>query len=163
MSKAILIREFMTTHLVTLKPDMPIFEAIALLLKHKISGAPVVDEHKHLLGMLSEKDCLAVFANEAFFSESAGGPVADYMTNSVMTVDPDDEVFKAADIFLKQSFRRLPVVEDGKVVGQISRRDVLVASLHIVEASPKRKAWTDARYIPDEVKSLLQTPHAEVV
>lgn len=77
-----------------------------------------------------------------------------------MTVEPDDEVFKAADIFMKQSFRRLPVVEDGILVGQISRRDVLVSSLHIVEESPKKKAWTDARYISEEIKGLLLSPRA---
>lgn len=160
MSKPKFIREFMATHLVTLTAEMPIFEAIVLLLKHKVSGAPVIDDHKRLLGVLSEKDCLAVFANEAFFSETAGGLVSDYMTRDVMTVEPDDEVFKAADIFMKQSFRRLPVVEDGILVGQISRRDVLVSSLHIVEESPKKKAWTDARYISEEIKGLLLSPRA---
>jgi CBS domain-containing protein len=158
MSKPKLVREFMTEHLVTLKPDMPIFQAILLLIKNKVSGAPVVDDLNRLLGILSEKDCLSIFANEAFYSETAGGEVADYMTTGVSVIDPDDEVFKAADIFLKNSFRRLPVVDDGILVGQISRRDVLMASLHIVEESPKKKAWTDACYITDEVKALLASP-----
>ena len=157
MSKPKLVRDFMSTQLVTLSPEMPIFKAITLLLKHKVSGAPVVDEQKKLLGILSEKDCLAVFANEAFFSETAGGLVSDYMTRDVMTLDPEDEVFKAAGIFMKQSFRRLPVVDDGILVGQISRRDVLLSSLQIVEESPKKKAWTDARYISQEIQGLLET------
>ena len=155
MSKPKYVRDFMTSHLVTLNPDAPIFQAIMALIKHKVSGAPVVDEQKKLLGILSEKDCLAVFANEAFFSESAGGIVSDYMTKDVMTLDPDDEIFKAADLLLRHSFRRLPVVEDGVVVGQISRRDVLLASLQIVEESPKKKEWTDAKYITEEIQALL--------
>lgn len=158
MSHPKIVRDFMTTHLVTLKPGMPIFEAISLLLKHKVSGAPVVDEHNRLLGVLSEKDCLAVFANEAFYSETAGGEVEDYMSLDTKTIDPDDEIFKAADIFLKNSFRRLPVVDDGLLVGQISRRDVLLASLHLVEESPKKKVWSDARYIPAEIQTLLASP-----
>lgn len=161
MSKAKLVGDFMTRHVVTVKPDMPIFQAILMLLKHKICGAPVVDEHNKLLGILSEKDCLKVFANEAFFSETAGGYVSDYMTKDVQYLDPDDEIFKAADIFLKHTYRRLPVMDDGVLVGQISRRDVLLASLHIVEASPKKKAWSDARYITDEIKALLETPGPE--
>ncbi|HMO51709.1 MAG TPA: CBS domain-containing protein [Kiritimatiellia bacterium] len=156
MSKVILVREVMATGLLTLKPDMPIFQAIGLLLKNKVSGAPVVDENNKLVGVLSEKDCLRIFANEAFFSETAGGAVADYMTREVQTIDPDAEVFAAADVFMKHSFRRLPVVDDGNLVGQLSRRDILMASMRIVEESPKKKAWSDARYIPEEIKAVLE-------
>ncbi len=155
MSKVILVREVMATGLLTLKSEMPIFQAIGLLLKNKVSGAPVVDDHHTLVGILSEKDCLTVFANEAFFSETAGGSVADYMTRDVLTIDPDAEVFAAAEMFMKHSFRRLPVVEGGNLVGQLSRRDILIASLHIVEESPKKKVWSDSRYIPEEIQALL--------
>jgi CBS domain-containing protein len=160
MSKPILVREVMATGLVTLQPGTPIFQAITLLLKNRVSGAPVVDEDGQLVGVLSEKDCLRVFVNEAFFSQNAGGPVSDYMTRNIQKVDPDDDVFKAADVFLKNSFRRLPVVEDGRLVGQISRRDVLKASLKIAQDSPIKKQWTDAKYITDEIKAVLtDRPH----
>jgi CBS domain-containing protein len=160
MSKSILIREVMATGLLTLNPEQPIFQAISLLLKNHVSGAPVVDDGRRLVGVLSEKDCLRIFANEAFFSENAGGRVADYMSTSVLSIDPDDDVFKAADIFLKNSFRRLPVVDEGNLVGQVSRRDILLASLRMVEESPKQKAWTDAKYITDEIKAVLaDRPH----
>ncbi len=158
MSKVVLVREIMTTGLLTLKPDMPIFHAISMLLKNRISGAPVVDQSGKLAGILSEKDCLRVFANEAFFSQNAGGLVSDYMSINIMSIDPDDDVFKAADIFLKNSFRRLPVVDDGRLVGQISRRDVLKASLQIVQESPIKKEWSDAKYITDEIKAVLDDP-----
>lgn len=160
MSKPILVREVMATGLVTLNPATPIFQAITSLLKNRVSGAPVVDEGGRLVGVLSEKDCLRIFANEAFFSQNAGGPVSDYMTRNTLVVDPDDDVFKAADVFLKHTFRRLPVVEDGRLVGQISRRDVLKASLRIVQESPIKKQWTDAKYITDEIKAVLaDRPH----
>jgi len=162
MSKVILVREVMATGLLTLRADLPIFQAIMLLLKNRVSGAPVVDDQGKLLGILSEKDCLNVFANEAFFSINAGGQVGDYMSREVLTIDPDDDVFKAAEIFMNNSFRRLPVVEDGNLVGQLSRRDILMASLKLVQESPKKKEWTDARYIPEEVKAVLaDRPHEE--
>lgn len=155
MSNVILVREVMATGLVTLKPDTPIFTAITLLLKNRISGAPVVDDQGALVGILSEKDCLRVFANEAFFSQNAGGPVSEYMSRTIQTMDPDDDVFKAADIFLKNSFRRMPVVDDGRLVGLVSRRDVLLASLRLMQESPIKKQWTDATYITEEIKALL--------
>jgi predicted transcriptional regulator len=60
------VKEYMQRRLVTLQPDMPIEVAIQLLLKNRISGAPVVDEDRKLIGVLSEKDCLRIFANGAY-------------------------------------------------------------------------------------------------
>jgi CBS domain-containing protein len=145
----------MATNLLTLEPGTPIFKAIHLLLKNRVSGAPVVDEAGRLTGVLSEKDCLAIFANEAFFSQGAGGRVEDYMSQNLVTIDPDDDVFKAADIFLKNSFRRLPVVDDGNLVGQVSRRDVLMASLKLMQDGSEKKEWTDSKYITDDIKAAL--------
>lgn len=157
MSNPIMVRDIMATGLLTLKPDMPIFQAIVLLLKNNLSGAPVLDDNGKLAGMLSEKDCLRVFANEAFFSETAGGPVSEYMTKDIQTIDADSEVFAAADVFFKNSFRKLPVLENGVLVGQLTRRDVLKASLRVVETSPKKKEWSDSRYIPEEIKTILNS------
>lgn len=154
MSKVPVVREFMVTSLVTLRPDLPIRQAIDILLKNRISGAPVVDGEGNLIGMLSEKDCLRVFANAAFYNTDPGD-VDDYMAREVTTIEPEADLFKAADIFLKHSFRRLPVMENGKLVGQISRRDVLTASRQMADASPVAKPWTDAKYITDEVKAAL--------
>lgn len=161
MSQIPVVREFMATHLVTLRSDMSIFAAIDLLLKHQISGAPVVDAEDKLVGVLSEKDCLRVIASGAFH-KTAGGEVSDYMSHEVLTVGPDDDVFHVADIFLTHSFRRLPVLDKGKLVGQVSRRDVLNASRRILEESPIQKPWTDAKYLTDEIKAALsdKTPPA---
>lgn len=151
MSTVPVVRDVMAAKLVTLRAEMDIHEAIALLLKHHISGAPVVDEHQQLLGVLSEKDCLRVFANDAYH-QLAGGRVGDYMSRIVTTVDPDDDVFKVADLFLKHHFRRLPVLDDGKLVGQVSRRDILNASLKMLEG---KKPWTDAKYLSPEMQAVL--------
>jgi CBS domain-containing protein len=152
------VRDFMVTKLVTLRPDMNIYEAINVLLKNKISGAPVVDGNRSLVGMLSEKDCLRIFASGAF-NQLPGGQVSDYMTTVMEYVQPDDGLFTVADIFLRHPFRRLPVLENGVLVGQVSRRDVLEGSRKIWEAAPP-KPWTDAKYIPDEVKAILDMPGA---
>jgi len=154
MSNVPVVREFMVTKLVTLRPEMDIFVAIDLLLKHHISGAPVVDAEQRLVGILSEKDCLRVVASGAFH-RSASGQVEDYMSREVQTVDPEADVFRVADMFLTRSFRRLPVLEQGKLVGQVSRRDVLNASRKVLEESTVQKPWTDARYLTDEIKAAL--------
>lgn len=154
MSSIPVVRDVMAKGLVTLRPEMDIYDAIDVLLKNKISGAPVISADGSLVGVLSEKDCLRVFASGAFF-QLGGGVVEQFMSREVMTVDPDDDVFKVAGIFLQHSFRRLPVVEDGKLLGQVSRRDILTASRRILEASPVPKPWTDSKYLSPEVQAAL--------
>lgn len=150
------VRDFMTTKLVTLKPSMGIYEAIDILLKNKISGASVVDDDKNLVGVLSEKDCLRIFAHGAY-NQLPGGRVADYMSKIMKTVGPDEGLFNVAEIFLANPFRRLPVLENGKLVGQISRRDVLMGSRKIWETLTGERPWTDSKYIPEQVKAALAT------
>ncbi len=123
--KDAVVRDFMTTLMATLRQDMGIYEAIKILLKNKTSGAWVLDENKMLLGVLSEKDCLRIFANKAF-NQIPTGIVADYMSKSMKSLHPDDDLFKVAELFLKNPFRRLPVIEHGILIGQVSRYDVLL-------------------------------------
>ncbi len=153
------VADCMKTKVVTLSPQMSIEEAIKLLLKHHISGAPVVDEDRKLLGVLSEKDCLRIFANGAY-NVLPGGVVEQYMSTDVNTIEAEADIFSAADVFLKHPFRRLPIVdENGVLVGQISRCDVLNGSHEIwAESSPFKKAWTDSKYIPDELRAVLDSP-----
>ena len=157
MGKVVVVREFMVTSVVTLAPDMDIFQAMRTLLHHRISGAPVVTAQQELVGVLSEKDCLRVFASGAYYND-AGGHVSDYMTRKVTTLSPDDELFQVAELLLAHTFRRLPVVDDGKLVGQVSRRDVLLASLKMCEDSPIKAPFTDSKFISDEMKAVLDKP-----
>lgn len=157
MSKNVLVREFMVTQVVTLSPDMDICSAMRLLLHHHISGAPVVDAEHRVVGILSEKDCLRVFANEAYFQEAVAR-VSDYMSRKVVTVGPEDELFHVAGLLLEHTFRRLPVVEGGKLVGQVSRHDVLMASLKLCKEAPVKPPFSDAKYLTDEVKAALAQP-----
>ena len=120
------VRQYMTTRLVTFTPDMEVMSALAQLVQHGHSGAPVVDGAGQLIGMLSEKDCLkvAVMAN---FEGVSPGKVSDYMTANVKTVGPDTSLLEVAGIFSDAPFKRLPVIDGGRLVGQISRSDVLRA------------------------------------
>jgi CBS domain-containing protein len=116
----------MARKLLTLKSDTEILDAVAFLLKHKISGAPVVDNDKHLVGVISEKDCLNLLA-KGVNANVPHGSIAEFMTTEVETMSPDMDLYYAAGLFLKRNYRRFPVVEDGVLVGQISRRDILRA------------------------------------
>ena len=126
MDKKPIVENYMVTRLVILSETMDVYFAIALLLKNKISGAPVINDANKLVGILSEKDCLRVFANGSFHN-MPGGDVGNFMTKAVATVTPEMDLFMVADVFLKHNYRRMPVVVEDKIVGQISRRDVLRA------------------------------------
>ncbi len=128
------VSDYMATRLVTLQKDMNVYFAIGILLKNNISGAPVVDKKNNLLGILSEKDCLRIFTSKSIKNMSlkdtidlGRGTVEQYMTLSVSTIDQDMDLFTVAEIFIKNHFRRMPVLNGNKLVGQISRRDVLKA------------------------------------
>lgn len=118
------VADIMATQLVTFSPDMNIHEAIRVLLEKRISGAPVVDADGALLGVLSKKDCLKIVFSSRYHDDR-GGPVRDFMSTPVETMDAALDVVSAAQHFLRSHFRRFPVLRDGKLVGQVSRYDVL--------------------------------------
>ena len=124
--KGMAVRRYMATQVVTFTPEMRIREAVKTLVKYNYTGAPVVDPDGTLVGMLSEKDCLrvAVLANAEGASETL---VGDFMTTKVDTVTPETDLLDVAQRFVGAPYKRLPVVERGKLVGQISRIDVLRA------------------------------------
>ncbi len=124
MNRRPTIADFMATSLVTLPPEMEINRAMVVLLDARISGAPVLDAAGSLLGVLSKKDCLRAALNSSYHHEW-GGLVADYMSREVETLDADLDLVQAAERFLSSHYRRFPVVSAGRLVGQISRADVL--------------------------------------
>lgn len=120
------VRDYMTTAVVTVRPDMEVLKALMLLADHDIAGAPVVDERGGVVGVLTEKDCLARALAATYHSEY-GGLVADHMSAPAVTLNPDDGLVQAAEQFVRLPFHRFPVLEDGLLVGIISRRDVIQA------------------------------------
>ena len=132
MLRSIKARDYMTRSLITLKPDTNIFKAFGVLTSNNISGAPVVDKNKHLIGILSEGDCLTAVIKGSYYEE-VGGLVSDYMSVEVDTIRPDDDIMDIAEKFHQTKRRRFPVVEDGDLIGQISQKDVLRAVLDFIQ------------------------------
>jgi CBS domain-containing protein len=126
MTRRPAVADYMATDLVTLPPEMEINRATAILLDKGYSGAPVVDGAMKLVGVLSKKDCLRAALNASYFQDW-GGSVADYMSADVETLDADLDLMQAAERFLKSHYRRFPVMREGRLVGQISRADLLRA------------------------------------
>jgi len=132
--------DIMATSLITLGPDMSIFHAIRVLVGRSISGAPVVDEDGAMIGVLSELDCLRVLSSDEFYAghQEEAGTVKHFMTGAGQTIPADLGIYAIAHHFLTLPVRRLPVIENGRLVGQVSRRDVLVG----IEAMVKQRAVT---------------------
>lgn len=215
-----LVRDFMTSHLTTLTPDVDVFEAIDHILRRRISGAPVVDASGKYQGIFSEKTAMRVLIAAVYdqlpgtnvgsymnvdrnrvisdedslldvahkfqqtpyrrlpvlFGEKLGGQVSrrdvlraehrlatevlerarkpnadsrvkdaaqpktvgEYMDQAALTTGPDADLLNVAQMFLNSPYRRLPIVENGKLVGQVSRRDLLDAAAEILRPKPRR-------------------------
>lgn len=124
--KSALVSDYMSGRLVTFSPQTDVLDAIHELVLHRIAGAPVVDDYGNLVGMLSELDCMKI-ALVAGYDGERGGPVLEYMSTETETIDADMNIMNLAQKFLDSGFRRYPVMKDNRLVGQISRRDVLRA------------------------------------
>lgn len=126
ISKSVKVRDCMAKKLVTLSPDTEILRAVHTLLTNDVAAAPVVDKGGKLLGILTERDCIRVVLTAGYHSEY-GHDVAHYMSRDVDTIEAGDSIVDAAKLFLGHRFHRYPVMDDGRLVGQISRRDVIRA------------------------------------
>ena len=124
--KSCLVRDYMARTIVTFKPDTPVLDAVHTLVKNRIAGAPVVDDEGNLIGMLSELDCMKVALQAGYYGDY-GGPVRDYMSKGVKTVNVEMSIVDLAQVFIDEPYRRFPVTDNNRLVGQISRRDVLQA------------------------------------
>lgn len=124
--KTATVKDYMSGKLVTFSPQTDVLDAIHELVQRRIAGAPVVDDHGNLVGMLSEFDCMQVVLAAGYHGEP-GGPVSDLMATDVQSVDAGMSIVDLAELFIATRFRRFPVIKDNRLVGQISRRDVLRA------------------------------------
>ena len=126
MSQPATARDYMSRDVITITPDMDIHLAIKLLVENKISGSPVVDGNGSLVGILSTRDCLKVAFNSSYHQDR-GGRVADYMSETVETIEAGTDIVEVAELFLISRYRSFPVMEYGRLVGLISRYDALAA------------------------------------
>ncbi len=138
--KSVKVKDYMTArlrlHTFTAKTN--VVEAMEDLLKHRISGAPVIDEAGNMVGILSEVDLMQVVVQDSYYDESVG-IVEDYMRTEVDVIDPDMDIYTLAEKFVREHRRRYPVVSNGKLVGQISRRDVLRATEDFLKKDKPRR------------------------
>ncbi len=123
------VTEYMTRKLITFREDTQMPEVIESLLKNKITGAPVLNNKGEVLGIIDDKDCLRVVFGSAYYNAPSGREVvASYMSTIMMSISEDSDIIDAANIFLQTTYKRLLVKDNaGKLIGQISRRDVLRA------------------------------------
>ena len=126
--RSLKVKDYMATKLVTFAPDLNVVEAMNQILNSGITAAPVVDESGSLVGILSEVDLMPVVIQDSYYDEPLG-IVSDYMKTPVDTVDPNLDIYTLAERFIHEHRRRYPVVDAGKLVAQVSRRDVLRAAL----------------------------------
>jgi len=136
-----LVRDFMVTNLVTVRPKTDVFEAIGYLLKHSISGAPVVDENRNYIGVFSEKTSMQVLVNAAYEQLPSTEAAAFANRDLRRVISEETDLITCAQLFLDTPFRRLPVLREGLLVGQISRRDLLKAIHRSLEIHPRREKF----------------------
>jgi len=131
-SEQIIVSDYMTKKLIVFSPDQSVLEVMNVLIKHKISGGPVVNENQELVGIISEGDCIKQISDSRYYNQPMENiSVREHMATDVDTIDGNMNVFDAAEKFLKSKHRRFPILKDGKLVGQISQKDILKAALDL--------------------------------
>lgn len=132
----------MSRRVLTLRAEMRVIDAMRKLVRYRVSGAPVLDADGNLVGIVSELDCLRVVASGLYGHEEweDSEPLSDVMTKEVLTIPPEMDVFAITQMLVEKRIRRVPVASDGKLVGIISRRDVLrsVHDLRRAQMRPER-------------------------
>ena len=147
------IEDVMTRDVITVSPATPIHEAASLMVKHRVSGLPVTDTEGHLVGIISDGDLIVrqrrrketpwwhlfftrgeQIARE--YQRAVGTTVGEVMTRPVVTINPVWGIEVAAAILDTRNFRRLPVVLDGRLVGIVSRADVIKAIARATSSPP---------------------------
>ena len=121
------VREFMDRYVETVSPETDIMEAVDFLLEKRVTGAPVANSRGELVGMLTELDCLKLLTLGDAHHDAPRGKVKDFMTANVQSIPPTMDIYYCAGLFLNVSFRRFPVVENGRIIGAITRFDLLRA------------------------------------
>jgi CBS domain-containing protein len=133
----VLVKDIMTTNLVLFTIEQSIHEVMNAFIKNKISGGPVVDDRGKLIGLISEADCMKEISDSRYFNMPIlDKTVGHFMTKEVETLPASMTLFDAASKFHDTSRRRFPVLENNKLVGQVSRKDVVIAAINL-----KSQSW----------------------
>lgn len=131
------VSDFMTRDLITFKANQSVEDVIDTLIRHRISGGPVVNDNNELIGIISEGDCIKQISDSRYYNMPMNNnTIESHMVTNVETIDGNLNVFDAAKQFLESKRRRFPIVEEGKLVGQISQKDILKAAMQL-----KQQNW----------------------
>ena len=125
-------KDIMTENMISVKADTPIYEAVELIVKHGISGMPVVKNDMTLEGILSEKDVIVLFYGK---EDNENKTVSDYMTQPAVHFDKEESLLDICDFLTKNIFRRVPITSNEKLVGIISISDILDYILELRQES----------------------------
>jgi len=124
-------KDVMERDVITVSPETGVEDAMALLIEKGISGMPVVDAQGNMVGIVTEKDMLTLLYGSLYEQPEAAKTVADLMTTGVKSVNEDDEITDVTECLIDNDFRRVPVLSDGKLVGLISRPDIMRVILEL--------------------------------
>ena len=127
-------KDIMTRDVLTVNPETRIGEAVETMLKHKVSGLPVVDDEMNLTGILSETDVVGLIYDRGSMETKE---VRHFMTERATSFDEDDSLVDICDFLAKNVFRRVPITSEGKVVGLISIPDILQYTVTLNEEGPR--------------------------
>ena len=126
------VSDYMTRDLITFTPNQTIESVMQALINNRISGGPVVNDKNELIGIISEGDCIKQISESRYYNmPMQDKTIEKHMAINVETIDGNMNIFDAANKFLEAKRRRFPIVENGKLVGQISQKDVLKAAMKL--------------------------------
>lgn len=126
------VSDYMTRKLITFKSDERMEKVIDTLIKYHISSAPVINKKNELIGIISEGDCIKHISESRYYNMPLGNnTVEKHMIKNVDVIDGNMDIFDAANRFLESKHRQFPIVENGKLIGQISQKDILIATIKL--------------------------------
>lgn len=139
-AEKITVRDCMSQSMILFKKEQSIIEVVETLIKFRVSGGPVVDDQKRVIGVISEGDCIKQISESRYYNmPMEDTSVEKYMSREVESISPDINLFDAANLFLRSKRRRFPVIENNKIIGIVSQKDILRTALMLKGFSWKHK------------------------
>ena len=132
-------KDMMVTRVRTVALDERVYDVVRMLLKYNLTAAPVVGADMRFHGLLTEKNCIQALMR-AVHDGLPSSHVRDVVTSPVVTVGPGEHLISIAHQFLSDPERTIPVVQRGRLVGIINRRDLLKAAVRVFDTAPTRES-----------------------
>ncbi|MGM0635712.1 MAG: CBS domain-containing protein [Bacteroidota bacterium] len=131
-AEKVYVKDVMNTKPISFTEDMRLIDAMKIIITNKISGGPVINSNKEVVGVLSEGDCIKQISDSRYYNMPMENlSVGKNMSRQVETIDSEMNIFDAANKFLTLRRRRFPVVQYGKLIGMVSQKDILITALKL--------------------------------